>query len=195
MTDRLKQPPREREFADPDERVRPLPWAFFAMVLALVGWGAWYILSLEGTADPRLGDRRTLAALAASSAAPGAVSGAQLFAGKCAACHQAAGTGVPGVFPPLAESEWVTGSETRLVQILLHGIAGPLEVRGVTYNGLMPPWRTLSDAEIAAVATYIRSNWGNAAAPVTEATVTAARAATAARTAPWGGGAELANVP
>jgi mono/diheme cytochrome c family protein len=59
----------------------------------------------------------------------------------------------------------------------------------------MPPWRTLTDAELAAVATYIRGSWGNAAAPVTDATVAAARAATAARTTPWAGGDELHTVP
>jgi mono/diheme cytochrome c family protein len=193
MSERLRQPPREREFADPDERTRPLPWSLVVLVLAMVAWGGWYIVSLEGTADPRLGDRRTLSALVAAPAA--AADGGQLFASKCAACHQASGAGVPGVFPPLVASEWVTGSETRLVQILLHGIQGPLEVRGVTYNGLMPPWRTLTDAELAAVATYIRGAWGNAAAPVTDATVAAARAATAARTTPWAGGDELRTVP
>lgn len=195
MTDRLRQPPREREYDDPEERTTPVPRVLLVLVLALVGWGAWYITTLEGTADPTLGDRRTLAALTPAAPVAGAVDGGQLFAAKCAACHQATGSGVAGVFPPLAASEWVTGSPTRLVQILLHGIQGPIVVRGATYNGLMPPWQSLSDEELAALATYVRTSWGNGATPVTAATVAEQRAATAARSGPWSGGAELETVP
>ncbi|MCU0622659.1 MAG: cytochrome c [Gemmatimonadaceae bacterium] len=195
MTDRLRQPPRQREFDDPDERSSPLPWGLAALVVACIAWGSWYILSLEGTADATLGDRRTVAALAPAAPVAGAVDGGQLFASKCAACHQANGAGVAGVFPPLAGSEWVTESPTRLVQILLHGIRGPIDVKGVTYNGLMPPWRSLSDDELAALATYVRASWGNGADAVTAATVAEQRAATEGRTTPWGGGAELAAVP
>lgn len=195
MTDRLRQPPRQREFDDPDERASPLPWGLVALVVACVGWGAWYITTLEGTADATLGDRRTMAALAPAASPAGAVDGGQVFASKCAACHQANGAGVAGVFPPLAGSEWVTGSPTRLVQILLHGIQGPIVVNGATYNGLMPPWQALSDAELAVVATYVRASWGNGADAVTVATVAEQRAATSGRSAPWAGGAELATVP
>jgi mono/diheme cytochrome c family protein len=195
MSDRLKQPPREREYRDPEEKEQPLPVILLVLAAALIGWGGWYITTLNGTADPTLGDRRTIAALAPAVPAAGAVDGGQVFASKCAACHQATGLGVAGVFPPLADSPWVLESETRLTQILLHGIQGPIDVLGTTYNGLMPPWNALSDDEIAAVATYIRSSWGNSAAPVTAATVAAQRAATAARTTPWTGGAELLTVP
>ena len=196
MSDRYRQAPREREYADPAEDVRPVPWLFLALVGGMIAWGAWYILQLRGTADPTLGDRRTVSALApAAPVADGTADGARLYASNCAACHQANGLGVTGVFPPLAGSAWVTGSPTRLVQILLHGIQGPIEVLGSDYNGLMPPWKQLADAEIAAIASYVRTQWGNAAAPVDEATVAAERARTADRTAPWAGGAALADVP
>lgn len=195
MSDRLKQPPRQREYGDPEEHTQPLPRVLIVLAAAMVGWGAWYITTLNGTADPRLGDRRTLSALEPAVAAAGAVDGAQIFAGKCAACHQATGLGVAGVFPPLAGSPWVLESEARLTQILLHGIQGPIDVLGTTYNGLMPPWNALSDDEIAAVATYIRASWGNSAAPITAATVAAQRAATASRTSAWSGGAELLTIP
>jgi len=99
-----------------------------------------------------------------------------------------------GVFPPLTASPWVTGSEQRLVQILLHGIQGPLDVLGVTYNGLMPAWNMLSDAELAAVATYVRGAFGNQASAITAELVAIERAATASRTTPWAGGAELEAV-
>ena len=120
--------------------------------------------------------------------------GKQVFSTTCAACHQATGEGVPGVYPPLAGSEWVTGDEAKLVRILLHGVTGPIEVAGETFNSMMPPWgATLKDADIAAVLTYVRGTWGNKGAPITAAKVASIRAATTSRTTPWTA-AELAAV-
>ena len=114
------------------------------------------------------------------------VDGAKIYATTCTACHQASGLGVPGQFPPLAGSEWVTGSEERLVLIILHGIVGEIEVEGETFTGAMPTWGpTFKDEELAAVATYVRRSWGNKAAPISTATVTRIRLATASRTKPW----------
>jgi cbb3-type cytochrome c oxidase subunit III len=111
--------------------------------------------------------------------------GAQIFSSTCAACHQAQGEGT-NTYPPLAGSEWVQGDESRVVRIILHGLIGDVEVQGQVYNGAMPAWGpSLSDAEIAAVATYIRSSWGNKALPITAETVAKARAAHAGRTTPW----------
>ena len=111
--------------------------------------------------------------------------GAQIFSTTCAACHQAQGEGT-NVYPPLAGSEWVNGAESRVVRIILYGLAGDVEVQGQVYNGAMPAWGpTLSDAEIAAVATYIRSSFGNQSLPITVETVAQARAANAGRTTPW----------
>lgn len=124
----------------------------------------------------------------AFSAAPSEAQadGAKVYATVCASCHQASGQGVPGAFPPVAESEWVTGDETRLVKIILHGVMGEMEVAGEIYAGMMPPWGGgLNDAEVAAVSTYIRSNFGNEAPPVTAATVARIRAQYASRKTPW----------
>lgn len=186
-------PPRQREFEDPNERVRPLPRIVSAAVVLALAWGTWYLATSAPEVDATLGDGRTAAGFAAPKA--GAVDGAQVYAGKCAGCHQGNGAGVAGVFPPLANSPWVTGSDTRLVQILLHGIQGPIEVLGTTYNGLMPAWKSLPDEELAAVATYVRSNFGNSATPVTVEVVAAERARTSSMAVPWGGGAALDTVP
>ena len=111
--------------------------------------------------------------------------GAQIFSTTCAACHQAHAEGTD-VYPPLAGSEWVNGADNRLVRIILHGLNGEVEVQGNVYNGAMPAWGpSMSDAEIAAVATYIRSNFGNKAPPVDVATVSQARAEHATRKTPW----------
>ncbi len=183
-----------RELDEPDEQVRALPW-FFIMFLGAMGmWGAFYIVSTPSGGSSVYGDQRTVStlrpAVVAAGAAP-AVDGKQLFGAKCAACHQASGLGVAGVFPPLAASEWVVGSEKVLASILLHGINGVIQVKGTTYKGAMPAFGTLADEEIAAVLSYIRGEWGNAAAPLNGAAVKAQREATASQQAPWAGGEAL----
>lgn len=187
---RLKQRPHLREFDDPAERDHPLPRRLLVLVPVMILWGAWYIATMDTSADATLGDGRTRTALM-PAAGGGAVNGGQLFTTKCAACHQASGQGVTGVFPPLAGSEWVTGGERVLIQILLHGIQGELTVKGTSYNGLMPPWKSLPDEEIAAIATHIRAQWGNSAGPITVESVARERAATSARTTPWNGNGDL----
>jgi len=183
-----------RELPDPDEKVNPLPW-FFIMFLGAMGmWGAFYIATTPSGEASAYGDQRTVALLRPPVAATGAlpaVDGKQLFGAKCAACHQASGAGVAGVFPPLVGAEWVVGSEKVLISILLHGVQGELEVKGNIYKGVMPAFGTLADEEIAAVLTYIRSDWGNQAAAVTAAAVKAQREATKEQTSPYAGGAAL----
>jgi mono/diheme cytochrome c family protein len=112
----------------------------------------------------------------------------------CFSCHQNNGMGTPGVFPPLANSEWVTGSEERLVRVLLHGLTGPITVAGQPYGGPgsapMPsfgpggttPW---SDDNIAAVLTYIRQEWGNSAPPITPERVAEIRTRVGPRGTAW----------
>jgi mono/diheme cytochrome c family protein len=185
---------RQRENADPDESVRPLPWVLVMLLGAMAMWGAFYIYITPSGEDSAYGDQRTVADLRPPVAAAGgaaAIDGKQVYAGKCVACHQATGLGVAGVFPPLAGSEWVTGDEVVLTHILLHGINGEMVVKGNTYNGAMPAWNSMSDGEIAAVITFIRAEWGNTAAPVLEATVKEQREATKDRTQPYNGGKDL----
>jgi len=186
-------PPRERENTDPNENVRPIPRLIVGLMLAGAVFGATYLARSETNASALMGDSRTIAAF---DAAPfsGKVSGAQIYAGKCAACHQANGAGLKGIFPPLTGSPWVLESDVRLVSILLHGIQGEIDVLGIAYNGLMPAWKSLSDAELAAVASYVRSSFGNTAGAVSTSTVATVRAQTASRTAPWAGGVELMQV-
>ncbi len=96
----------------------------------------------------------------------GPIDGKALYAANCAACHQAAGTGVPGAFPPLAGSGYVTGPNVeRLASIMLYGLMGEIKVNGTTYNGVMLPLGHLKDAELSAIANYVRSSWGNSASP------------------------------
>jgi mono/diheme cytochrome c family protein len=184
-------PPQARELADPSERVQPIPLVVAAITLTMVVAGAIYIFVSEPFGAPGLGDRRTLADLRPAVAAPGgAVDGKQVFAANCVACHQASGQGLPGVFPPLDGSEWVAGSERVVANILLHGINGEITVGGNTFKGSMPSFGQLGDAELAAVASYVRSEWSNKAGAIKPEVFAAERKA-GTRTAPFEGGAEL----
>ena len=113
----------------------------------------------------------TVAGLGAANAA---ADGAKVY-NTCLPCHQATGAGLPGAFPPLAESEWVNGPVENLIRIQLRGLMGPITVKGTTYNSVMPPNATMSDDEIAAVLTYVRSNFGNKSSAVTADQVKALR--------------------
>ena len=188
-----------REYRDPGERERSVPWFVIMVIGAAAACGTIYFSGMRTDLASQYGDSRTVAALMPATAAktgavPGtsaAVDGGQVFTAKCVACHQATGLGIPGVFPPLAGSEWVLGSDKVLVQIPLHGITGTLQVKGASYHGTMPPFDTLSDAELAAVLTYMRSHWANAAPAVSPATVAAGRAATQSHKAPFNNGEEI----
>jgi mono/diheme cytochrome c family protein len=113
----------------------------------------------------------TIAGLGAANAA---ADGAKVYA-TCSACHQATGAGIPGAFPPLAESEWVNGPVENLIRIQLRGLMGPITVKGKAFNSVMPPNSTMSDDEIAAVLTHVRSNFGNKSSAVTADQVKALR--------------------
>ncbi len=107
------------------------------------------------------------------------VAGKALYEKTCAGCHQENGKGLVPIAPPLASSEWVTGPETRLIQIVLHGLKGPVTVNGKVYQEpdvqpLMPGLKhnpDFTDDKLAAVLTYIRNAWGNDADPVEPGTV------------------------
>lgn len=100
--------------------------------------------------------------------------GKMLFEGKgtCINCHQANGQGIPGVFPPLAGNPRVnSGDIAYLINTILRGRTGELEVNGKIFNSTMPPigqQQKLSDAEIAAILTYVRASWGNSGTKVTK---------------------------
>lgn len=98
--------------------------------------------------------------------------GGKLYEQHCAACHGEKGEGVRGAYPPLAGNRAVTMPVTaNLVQVVLHG-GFPPATRGNPRPYGMPPFATtLSDADVAAVLTYMRSSWGNRAAPVSELAV------------------------
>lgn len=89
--------------------------------------------------------------------------GKKVYDTNCAACHQAAGTGLPPNFPALKGGKVTTGPAPEHIRQVLHG------------KGMMTPFKHLSDAEIAAVVTFERKSWGNDASVVQPADVTGLR--------------------
>ncbi len=176
-----------RELPEPTEADRPLPWPLLALVLVLTVFAVYYTLNNTNNLAVGGGDWRSPV-----SPQVAAVDGESLFKTHCTACHQATGLGIAQVFPPLVESEWVVGSPERLAAILLLGINGEIEVKGQTYRGQMPAFGSrLSQSEIAALATYIRSSWGNSAPPVEAELVEQVQNELGEREEPWNGGQEL----
>jgi mono/diheme cytochrome c family protein len=106
-----------------------------------------------------------LASIAAGAPAF-AEDGQAVFTQNCSACHQVTGKGIPGAFPALAGDKFVVGPVEPVAKTVLNGRGG------------MPTFAPdLSDAQIAAALTYVRSSWGNAASPVTTDEVAKARSA------------------
>ncbi len=175
---------RQREKPEPHESDAGIPWYVTTLIVGLFSWGVYYLATAPQHRDMPMPETDMVA--------EASVDGGQIFSAKCAACHQADGAGLGGVFPPLAGSEWVKGDPTLAVRILLDGLVGEVEVSGVTYNGMMPAFGSqMTDAEVAAVVSYIRTSWGNQASPVTAEQVAAARSQSADRTTPLQGQQEL----
>ena len=132
----------------------------------------------------------TPATTPATTATPVAASGAsgeQLYV-RCVACHQANGQGMAPAFPPLAGSEYATHTNPAVpIRIVLHGLQGPITVKGTQYNGVMPPYGTgveMSDQDVAAVLTHVRQSFGNGASAITPQQVATERAAKRSSTGP-----------
>ncbi len=113
--------------------------------------------------------------------------GAEVYArdAHCGTCHQSNGMGLPEAgFPPLAGTKWVNGNPDRLIKLTLHGLMGPIEVKGQKYPGLVPmtPFGSiLDDQEIASVLTYVRNSFGNRASPIRPEQVKKVREATSGK--------------
>lgn len=101
--------------------------------------------------------------------------GQQVFSTTCIVCHQKNGAGVPRLYPPLIKTKYVLGDKSQLVQIVLKGLNGPIDIEGEQYNNSMPSFAQLTDQQIADVLTYVRNSFGNKAPAVTPELVKAER--------------------
>ncbi|MGM0557401.1 MAG: c-type cytochrome [Myxococcota bacterium] len=175
-----------REKARPRDGFQPIPLTLIFAFFALLMWGGYYLGEYSGDWRADIYEPGGELALAAAGSGEQDQEVDLMALGKrtyanCAACHQNNGKGVPGNFPPLDGSTWVTGSKQRLTRILLHGLEGPIEVKGESYSGAMPGWKQLSDEELAGVMTYVRASWSNEAAEVSPELVAEIRKETEGR--------------
>lgn len=182
---------RETDF-ELHETNRPIPRTVIAIALALAAWGIFTMLTnsqaaLEEQAEAQQSELSEQEVFLAQ--------GKAIFEANCVTCHQANGLGIRDAVPPLMGSRYVTETAAAPVQILLHGISGPISVQGQRYDGRMPRFGdVLSDSEIGAVVSFIRAEWGNTANPVTADFVASQRQLHPTDRGPWGGGQELERV-
>lgn len=188
----------------PDEKAhyRLLPLNLLFFFSALIFFAGTYLGRYSGSFHPQVynenGKPPKSGAAAASAAVDPLVLGKNVYAQVCAACHQPTGLGLPPAFPPLVGSEWVAGSEERLIRILLHGLQGPIKVKGTEFNGAMPAvgpgsGYNLNPQKVAAVLTFVRKEWGGIDTPVSPEKIVEIRSKEGSR-APMTAG-ELEKIP
>ncbi|MBC3868876.1 nitrite reductase, copper-containing [Undibacterium oligocarboniphilum] len=167
--------------------------------------GALAIIKVDGTENKAiysgkevdavyLGDRAApnLAAVtkATANAASGTLTlqdqvlaGKALFEGTCSVCHQSNGAGLPGVFPPLAKSDYLNADHQRAIKVVLQGLNGKVAVNGNEFNSVMPPMNQLNDDEVANILTYVLNSWDNKGGQIKSDDVKAIRAKTTVKAA------------
>lgn len=168
-----KKTNEEPETTQADISSGPKPWVFVVMVLTLY-WAINYLDGHSGGFNATVyvphSDAAAVASLKVQKTPEEQAfeSGARIYRGICAACHQPNGLGNSNAgFPPLANSEWVLApTPDRMIAIVLNGLQGPVEVSGQIYNKVAMPAQgvALSSEDIANVLSYIRRNgdWGDA---------------------------------
>jgi mono/diheme cytochrome c family protein len=182
-----------RESEEPEDGHEAVPFSWLLMSLALALACGFYLAQYSAGFQGKQYDGMPITLSSPGSGGGKAVAAAVVdpkVLGKrvfnnCIACHQSNGQGLEGAFPPLVKSEWVLGKPAALIRILLWGLNGPVEVLGKTYNAAMPAWGRLPDEDIAAVLTYIRSNWGNSADAINAEAVASVRKETSKQSTPF----------
>jgi mono/diheme cytochrome c family protein len=173
----------------PSEGLAPIPLFLIFLFAIMMFWSGFYLNRYSGDfrSDVFYPEWRPGTGETAQAAVPfdPIKQGQKRFMQICQQCHQPTGLGVPGVYPPLKDSEWALGDEARLIKVLLAGMNGPLTVHGHTFNGNMPSFGQWKDQDIAAVLTYVRQEWGNKAPEIKEETVKKIREIVGKRTQPW----------
>lgn len=178
-----------REKSLPEEGLERGPWWLYTIIISIIAFGFFYIGHYWGEFSFRphvLYSKNQPAESAVAKVMTPLEIGKQVYTSRCVACHQSNGNGLAGVFPTLSGTDYVLGSKKRLSALLLNGLQGDIIVKGQIYNGNMPAWKdVLTDEEIAAVATFIRANFGNQADELSPELVKEVRTETSGKTDQW----------
>jgi mono/diheme cytochrome c family protein len=183
MSDEVKSCDSQTPEAEPAASRSPMPIWIIVLTFLLLFLGAVYFDHHGGWFDKQVYAPYTSAdELASYQPKSGAASmlahGKKVYETYCGLCHGSDGLGKPGQAPPLSGSEWVAKDITLLARIPLTGLNGPIQVKGRDWNLSMAAMgATLSDADLAAVLTYIRESWDNKNGAVSADQIKAARAA------------------
>lgn len=103
----------------------------------------------------------TTAFLLNSCESPGFKQGKTLYTAHCASCHMADGTGLTGIIPPLAGSDYLKADPIQVACIIRYGLADTILVNGKRYSQPMPAMPKLTEPEIANIMNYINHAWNN----------------------------------
>ena len=167
---------------DDQAKYKLMPIGMLFLFSALILFAGTYLNRYAGHYSAAIYDEN--ARFGGPEAAPAKVDmvalGKKQFEAACITCHQATGMGQPGIYPPLAGSEWVNGPEEKMIRIVLYGLKGSVHVEGKEFSAAAMPvfgqvagsgynW---SDQKIAAVITYVRQAFGNKGGPVEADAVT-----------------------
>ena len=101
--------------------------------------------------------------------------GKDVYTAQCTSCHMEQGEGIENVYPPLAKSDYLMADKKRSIDQVLHGLNGPIKVKGADYDGVMTGFEMLSDEEVSDVLNYVRNSFGNKGGAVTPEEVKAVR--------------------
>lgn len=169
-----------------------VPMWLMMLPLVLLFWGALYFDRNGGwfsssVYSPYTSLKTVQTLQPASGADQFLILGRLKFEATCGICHGSDGAGKLAQAPPFAGSEWVlTENIGQLIRIPLQGLTGPIEVKGETWNlAMVGLSMALSDEELAAVLSYMRTSWGNDAPMITPEDVAAVREATKDRKQQW----------
>jgi mono/diheme cytochrome c family protein len=191
MNDEAKSDGCQKPEAEPTATRSTMPIWIITLTLVLLFFGAVYFDHYSGWFNkqvyhPYTSAEDLAAAQPKAGVAAAAARGKKVYETMCGICHGTDGLGKPGQAPALAGSEWVVPKGfDRLTRIPLAGLSGPMQVNGKDWNLSMAPiGAAMSDADLAAVLTYIRSSWSNQVGEVTADNVKYIRAALGARPLP-----------
>ncbi|HWD21146.1 MAG TPA: cytochrome c [Verrucomicrobiae bacterium] len=197
----MKSPEPSREpGAEPTAGFATVPICLVLALGALCYWGEFYLDRNSGSFDEHIyAPFHTWDEVVANN--PVSEEQVQYNLGKlkfhqtCELCHQATGLGQDGKAPPLVGSEWVLApGPNRIAHAVMNGLTGPITVKGTAWNLTMPAWKdNFTDKEMAAILTYIRSEWGNKAPAVKADLIKKVRAEP--HPGPMAGGDELSKLP